>query len=154
MFVLLSQLLLFMPCLKATKNLSQRRNSLLTVFQRTDVHGWTDRLLTIGSFDSIWVAAIRFETRTDFCPVFLGQVTSTYRLVELDNTGPVNAQPASVLEVVEALGGKRYKLCFRETGKLSLEAEYVIDKIVRRTTKVWTIGHYYAISEYDAVTQA
>lgn len=37
---------------------------------------------------------------------------------------------------------KRYKLCFRETGKLSLrlEAEYVIDKTVRRTTKVWTIG--------------
>lgn len=51
---------------------------------------------------------------------------------------------------------KRYKLCFRETGKLSLrlEAEYVIDKTVRRTTKVWTIGHHYAISEYDAVTQA
>lgn len=105
MIVLLSQLLLFMPCLKATKNLSQRRNSLLTVFQRTDVPGWTDRLVTIGSPNSIRVAAIRFETRTDFCPVFLDQVTLTYRLVELDNTGSVIAQPASGLEVGEALGG-------------------------------------------------
>lgn len=35
----------------------------------------------------------------------LDQVTSTYRLVELDNTGSVIAQPASGLEVGEALGG-------------------------------------------------